>query len=156
MPARNDLRKLMARPVALGLKYQLAPRRARHLYTLINQEVFQNKLAPCEIVIRPMRTAWGWCVGLEKHHRRFCRIELPPVWPFEQYLITALAHEMCHQYQWEILSAQRGELGLNAIMSHGPSFFEWREPLRQLGIPLTVSMVPPVTFLEKHLSVLAA
>jgi hypothetical protein len=101
-----------------------------------------------------MRTAWGWCVGLEEHDRRFCKIELPPVWPFEQYVITALAHEMCHQYQWEILSAQREKLGLSAIMSHGPSFFTWRKPLGQLGIPLTVSMNSPVTFLEKHLATL--
>lgn len=144
----------MARPVALGLKYQLTVRRARRLYTLINREVFQNKLVPCEIVIRPMRTAWGWCVGLEKKDDLYCKIELPPVWPYEQYLITALAHEMCHQYQWEVLSAQRKKLGQSAIMSHGPSFFQWRDPLNQLGIPLTVFMHHPVIFLEKHLGTL--
>lgn len=144
----------MSRPVSLGSEYRLTPVRAKRLYNLINETVFQNQLTPCEITLRPMRTAWGWCVGLEKRDEYYCKIDLPPTWPFQQYAITALAHEMCHQFQWEVLTRERQRQGLPAIMSHGPSFFSWREPLAQHGIPLSVSMYHPVKFLEKHLSVL--
>jgi hypothetical protein len=144
----------MSRPVRLGTEYQLTPVRARRLYNLINESVFRNQLTPCEIVIRPLRSAWGWCVGLEKRDEFYCKIELPPRWPFEQYAITALAHEMCHQFQWENLTSKRHRQGLPAIMSHGPSFFLWRDALARQGIPLNVSMHHPVTFLEKHLATL--
>jgi hypothetical protein len=51
-------------------------------------------------------------------------------------MITVLAHEMVHQYQWDIYSVKRERQGLTNIMSHGPSFFEWKDRLAEFAIDL--------------------
>ena len=60
-------------------------------------------------------------------------------WYCKQWLVTTLAHEMCHQYQWEIIGAERISMGKDPIMSHGPSFFLFRERLKEHGISLKTS-----------------
>jgi hypothetical protein len=151
MAQKLDLRDLMSRPVVLGKDYHLTPRRARRLHNLINQTIFQGKLSTCDIAIRPMKKVWGWCLGFQENDQFHCRIELPPSWPFPQYAITVLAHEMCHQYQWEIVTPRRIRQGQTYIMSHGPSFFHWRDRLNRHFIPLHESMYHPVIFFEKYL-----
>jgi len=61
-------------------------------------------------------------------------------WFCKQWLITVLAHEMCHQYQWDVLGYKRVKAGQKPIMSHGPSFFIFREKLAMHGIPLRRAM----------------
>jgi len=51
-----------------------------------------------------------------------------------------MAHEMVHQFQWDVLSNERQSQGLDPIMSHGPSFFAWREPLAEYDIPLSTKL----------------
>jgi hypothetical protein len=51
-----------------------------------------------------------------------------------------MAHEMVHQFQWDILSNERQSQGLGPIMSHGPSFFAWRKPLAEYNIPLSTKI----------------
>lgn len=57
-------------------------------------------------------------------------------WYCRQWLIIVLAHEMCHQYQWDVVGEKRIKQGKNPIMSHGPSFFIYRDKLAKHGIPL--------------------
>lgn len=57
-------------------------------------------------------------------------------WYCKQWLVNTLAHEMCHQYQWDIIGNQRLIEGKQPIMSHGPSFFVFREQLKEHGINL--------------------
>jgi hypothetical protein len=57
-------------------------------------------------------------------------------WYCRHWLIMAVAHEMVHQYQWDIESKRRKRQGLPSIMSHGPTFFSWRDKLKKHGIPL--------------------
>lgn len=57
-------------------------------------------------------------------------------WYCRQWLITTLAHEMCHQYQWDIIGEQRISGGKDRLMSHGPSFFIFRDKLKDQGISL--------------------
>ena len=64
-------------------------------------------------------------------------IELHCKFPTWKEFIETLAHEMVHQWQWEVLSPQRYEEGKTPIMSHGPSFYAWRKPLHKYLIPLT-------------------
>jgi hypothetical protein len=65
-----------------------------------------------------------------------CTITLSNKWYCRQWLILTLAHEMCHQYQWDILSHKRISEGKQPIMSHGPSFFLFKQKLNKHGIPL--------------------
>jgi hypothetical protein len=57
-------------------------------------------------------------------------------WYCKQWLITVLAHEMCHQYQWDIQGMERLKRGKQPLMSHGPSFFVFRDKLKKHGISL--------------------
>jgi hypothetical protein len=57
-------------------------------------------------------------------------------WYSRQWLITVLAHEMCHQYQWDVQGLERLKKGKEPIMSHGPSFFVFRDKLKEHGIAL--------------------
>ena len=41
-----------------------------------------------------------------------------------------------HQYQWDVIGDIRRKEGINPIMSHGPSFFYFKNELEEIGIPL--------------------
>ena len=57
-------------------------------------------------------------------------------WYCKQWLITVLAHEMCHQYQWDVQGPKRLKAGKEPMLSHGPSFFVFRDKLAKHGIAL--------------------
>lgn len=122
------------------LSYRPTIREVRSLFRLINKEVFYDKLPMPKIVIRPrLRGSWGDCVGEHipfKKGKSRCIITLADRWFCKQWLIATLAHEMVHQYQWDIYSEIRIKKGLDSIMSHGPSFYIFKEKLRKKGIPL--------------------
>ena len=66
----------------------------------------------------------------------YCEIEMMDKWFCPQWMVTTLAHEMCHQYQWDIVGPERDEQGYKPIMSHGPTFFQFRDDLNNHYIPL--------------------
>ena len=43
---------------------------------------------------------------------------------------------MCHQYQWDILGEERVRAGKERIVSHGSSFFLFKDKLEKHGISL--------------------
>lgn len=110
------------------------------LYKLINHNIFDNKLHMPELIVSGRcRKYWGMCFGaIEKPEdsNTYCRIKLMDKWYCRQWLITTLAHEMCHQYQWDIIGPIREEQGKFPLMSHGPSFFIHRNKLAEHGVSL--------------------
>ena len=124
------------------LHYRTNHREVLALYKIINKEIFNEKLLVPEIqILSRCRTYWGICMANSvvpdyEQHKSNCTIRLMDKWFCKQWLITTLAHEMCHQYQWDIDGFKRVQLGKTPIMSHGPSFFIWREKLERHGIPL--------------------
>lgn len=122
------------------LSYVTNMREVKALYRLINTSIFNDRLVMPKLFVRPrLRDMWGQCYGgdtpFEKNRSR-CVITIAERWYCRQWLIMALAHEMVHQYQWDIYSKQRIRQGLEPIMSHGPSFHMWKEKLKKHGIPL--------------------
>lgn len=121
--------------------YKTSRREVLGLYKLLNKEVFGNKLPMPKFKILQRNTDyWGMCsadyfMPLHKN-RSHCTITLSNKWYCKQWLILTLAHEMCHQYQWDILSHKRLKEGRKPLMSHGPSFFIFRDKLEKHGIPL--------------------
>lgn len=143
MDAKQELLRLMScdLPTINQQKRKIfRPTRARvwRIYRLLNEAVFDNKLKNPYIFIKADRTALGWCVGIAdpKTKHSTCVIHLTDKFYSIQWLITVLAHEMCHQYQWDIQGLKRIRLGRRPLMSHGPSFFQYRDRLNNLGIPL--------------------
>lgn len=121
--------------------YRTSIREVTALYKLLNKQVFNNKLPIPQFEISRCREHWGFCYGSEydvnpDSTKSKCMIRLSDKWCCKQWLITVLAHEMCHQYQWDIDSKQRLKQGLIPIMSHGPSFFKHKAKLKKHGIAL--------------------
>lgn len=130
LPTIYQQRRLQFRPP----EYQV-----HRIYDLLNDSVFKNKLKKPELIIRPRcRKFWGMCHGQSEISRTgsYCRIHLMDKWFSVQWMVTILAHEMVHQYQWDICGPEREQLGKESIMSHGPSFFQFKDSLKEHGIPL--------------------
>ena len=110
------------------------------LYKMLNRLIFNNKLIMPEIEVMPRcRKYWGMCfatINMPTKTESFCKIRLMDKWYCKQWLIAVLAHEMCHQYQWDVQGVQRLNEGKQPIMSHGPSFFVFRDKLAKHGISL--------------------
>jgi hypothetical protein len=122
------------------LSYVTNVREVKALYRLINASVFNDRLPMPKIYVKPrMRDMWGQCYGADTFFevgKSRCVITLAERWYCRHWLIMALAHEMVHQYQWDIYSKKRMKQGLEPIMSHGPSFHQWKDKLKKHGIPL--------------------
>lgn len=122
------------------MQYFASMREVKALYRLINKEVFNNRLIMPKIRVKShLQNSWGECHGADgpySNHKSRCVIVLADRWYCRQWLIMALAHEMCHQYEWDIISKRREREGFPPIMSHGPTFFRWRDKLKKKGIPL--------------------
>lgn len=122
------------------LAYKPTIREVRMLYKILNEQVFYGKLSMPKIHLKSrLRGAWGACQGDDtafRKNRSRCEIFLADKWYCKQWLITTLAHEMVHQYQWDIYSQIRSSVGKESIMSHGPSFYVFRAKLKKHGIPL--------------------
>jgi hypothetical protein len=141
----TSLRELMYQELPpLGYQKRLCYRTDREevvaLWRLLNKEIFNGKLEMPLIEVMPRcRTYWGICFGsYTKIHgtKSKCKIRLMDKWFCRQWLITTLAHEMCHQYQWDVIGESRLKEGKEPLMSHGPSFFVYRNKLAKHGISL--------------------
>lgn len=123
------------------LEYRLTLSEAKKTYRLINRDIFDNALAMPRIeVMARCRKYWGMCYGSYEpvgEGKSMCeKIRLMDKFYCRQWMVTILAHEMCHQYQWDVLGPQRLEAGKERIMTHGPSFFLFRDKMAEHGITL--------------------
>ena len=129
LPSLTYQRRRLFRPSIYDVKYA---------YKIINRYVFGNQLRQPPIELGIARGYWGVCEGLHDETARgtACKIRLSDKYFCVQWFMTTLAHEMAHQYQWDVESPWRESHGMDPIMSHGPSFFAWREPMAYYEIPL--------------------
>ena len=111
---------------------------AEEAYTLINKHIFDNGLDPLLIAIHRRNGYWGSChAGYTNEEYRCTHIRLTDWFETRTSFIETIAHEMVHQFQWDILSNERDNQGLGPIMSHGPSFFALRPALAEYNIQLS-------------------
>jgi hypothetical protein len=132
LPSLTEQRKKAYRP---------SLRKIKAMYRLINEEIFKNKLSMPEIQLVKRSKYWGLCMGKGRWGRpyptgSYCIIKITNKFYSQQWMIATLAHEMVHQYQWDIYSGKRKKQGKLPIMSHGPSFYAWRNKLAKFGITL--------------------
>lgn len=147
MARPNPIRKIMATELP-GITYQ---RRKSfrptlddvdYAYGIINRYVFENQLKKPKIILKAGRKVWGTCqwLGEQQQSGSWCEIQINDKWFCIQWFINVLAHEMIHQYQWDIGRWQHLDLyGREPNMhggAHGPSFFEWRENFEYYGLNL--------------------
>lgn len=140
----RDLKALMDQPLPSKTDqrrkcYKPKMKEVRAIYRLINREIFYNQLPMPKIVIRRLRDCVGICIGTEGPIRKtksYVSIHLCDRWYCRQWMVSTLAHEMVHQYQWDVYSNIRVKRGMPRHMSHGPSFYIWRKKLKKHGIAL--------------------
>jgi hypothetical protein len=122
------------------LQYRTNLDEVSELYTIINKHIFDDQLSMPLINIKShCRRFWGKCFGDTKivpGTNSYCDLLLLDKWYCKQWLIMILAHEMVHQYQWDILGRIRKEQNKNPVINHGPSFFIFKERFHEHNIPL--------------------
>jgi len=128
LPSKTEQRKL---------PYRLTKRQMKKMYKMLNEELFNNRLPAAKLVVKKqMKNALGTCEGHfllpADGKKSSCEIALVERWYCKQWSVIVLAHEMVHQYQWDIYSKNRK----NRVMSHGPSFIKFRKKFERKGIPL--------------------
>lgn len=127
LPSKNFQRKRRYRPTRDEI---------HDTYDLINRYVFDSKLVRPSINLRTMNV-WGLCTGYEDPVHR-AKIKLSNDFFCLQWMVLILAHEMAHQYQWEVHGPRRVKEKRVALLSHGPSFYEFKPKMSENGIPLRI------------------
>ena len=133
LPTISEQKRLLFRP---------SVRFVHHTYELINYEVFGNTLYKPRLEVQShCQKYWGVCMGetYRDYTGSHCRIRMMDKWFCPQWFVATLAHEMVHQYQWDVIGPEREKEGKDWLMSHGPSFYQFREYLEPHDIPLKVA-----------------
>jgi hypothetical protein len=116
-----------------------------YAYNIINRYVFDNQLRRPEILQQSLRKAWGYCQWLneEQNDGSSVQIRLMDKWFCPQWFMNTLAHEMVHQYQWDVYRYDHMDYyGRDINQSsgaHGPSFYFWRERFENYDLNLKMA-----------------
>lgn len=118
---RNSSKKLKTHLSSKGASdVVITPTLISYWFHILNAAAFNNKLPfPQNIIVRPMNGAWGYCVGYTR--TKNCVITISSRIKNKSLLLSTLAHEMSHQYQWVF-----GE-----CIDHGNTFRTWKEYFRK-------------------------
>ena len=114
-------------------------------HTILNAAVFNNELPIPPVKLRQSKH-YVLCHGYSETRRTPHHAELVLNRRFHcvQWMVIILAHEMSHQYQWEVDGIIRLNEGKRPLLGHGPSFFKFRPQLKEFGIPLKTSYDSPL------------
>lgn len=134
MARPHPLRRLMKTPLPTITEqkqklFRPNRREINEIYNLLNRYIFKNQLIRPPMYVGQWKNIWGMCVGGYYPTKRGtkCWIKLSDKYYCVQWFVIILAHEMVHQYEWDIQ---------NKIMTHRQSFFQWREEFNYYGLPL--------------------
>ncbi len=133
LPSLTYQRRKMFRPRAHDVVYA---------YDLINRQVFKNQLYRPDIKMGRVNRAWGSCQWHwgEQRTGSYCDLWIADKWFCTQWFMNVLAHEMVHQWQWDVYRWDHQEyFGREPNTNgggHGPSFFAWRDEFDYYGLNL--------------------
>lgn len=135
----NPLLDLMQTPlpskrVQRKKKYHPSKEEVTDVYQLLNTHIFDGRLTIPSINLRNLNE-WGLCIGFDVP-RHYCKIKLNYRFFCAQWFIMILAHEMAHQVQWELHGPKRVAENRVPLLSHGPTFYEFKAKMLEYGIPL--------------------
>ena len=102
----------------------------------LNLIIFDGVLTPpSKLYIQNYKDCGGWCAPWRWNRKnRTVKIGLRRNFCDRKTFLTCLAHEMVHQWEWEILG-RWAEVGCHS--GHGKSFFSWKNKIKyRTGLPL--------------------
>ena len=105
------------------------------VYNAINVEVFNGQLVRPSILTRSLAKEWGWCV-IQDDATTQVKLKIDKTIYCIQWFVTILAHEMVHQYQWQVNGPVLKSNNQDPILDHGETFLAFKGKLAEFGIPL--------------------
>lgn len=147
MARPNPIRAIMEQPLP-SITYQrrklFRPSYAdiKYAYNIINKYVFDDQLIRPKITQRVLRKTWGFCAweNIQQRSGSWTNIHLMDKWYCPQWFMNTLAHEMVHQYQWDIYRwehlEEHGREMRTDSGGHGPSFYMWNDRFEYYGLNL--------------------
>jgi hypothetical protein len=147
MARPNPIRKIMEMELP-SLSYQRYKSYRPHdedidyAYNIINKYVFDNRLRKPELMKGRLIHCWGECSWYHELQDTgsYTTIKISDKWFCPQWFMNTLAHEMVHQYQWDVYRWDHYDLYGKDIYQHsaghGPSFFMWRDRFDHYGLNL--------------------
>lgn len=109
-----------------------------YTYNKLNKYIFENELKRPPIQLGQFKGFWGECTGHDEYTNKgtWCTMKISDKWFCTQWFVTTLAHEMAHQYEWDVIGPYYESLGQERRMTHRMSFFIWRGKMADYGIDL--------------------
>ena len=98
----------------------------REIFRQINRQVFNNELEMPKFRLVYSKEFWGECVG-SIDNQTSVTIKMNKSFLSRRLFINTMAHEMVHQWEW--LNYEN--------MTHGKTFFLWRDQLKNFNITLS-------------------
>jgi len=145
MARPNPIRKIMAMPLPNKTLQRTKPFRPTdddviYAYNILNKYIFDNQLKRPKIIQGRIPHCWGICRWLQhpKTMEFYTEIRLVDKWFCAQWFMNTLAHEMIHQWQWEVYREENGGI-YEYSGAHGPSFFLWRDRFAEFDLHLKTS-----------------
>ena len=144
MARPNPIRKIMSQPLPMISEqrrkcFRPTNKEVIYAYNILNKYIFDNTLYRPNIELGRLRKTWGYCLWQKEQQDTgsYCTIKLSDKWFCEQWFMNTLAHEMVHQYQWDIyrFEEHNGDYEKNSG-AHGPDFFMFRDRFDHYGLRL--------------------
>jgi hypothetical protein len=137
LPTKTYQRQKLFRP---------RPSEVVYAYNIINRHIFDSQLNRPDIYVKShLRKIWGCCSWLDRkqYTGSYCYIQLSDKWFCPQWFYQVLAHEMVHQWQWDVYRWDHENYFDRKMYeksgAHGPSFYAWRDRFAEYGLNLKTS-----------------
>jgi|TARA_R110002126_G_C10265405_1_gene483472 hypothetical protein len=127
LPSITKQKRFVYRPTIKEVKYT---------WRVLNTVFFNDQLKMPNLILGTgTRKWWALCstdtyVPKVLKTKSNCNIILSTKWYCKQWFIDTLAHEMVHQYQWDIDGPERVAENKEPLMSHGPSFYKHKNKFK--------------------------
>ena len=132
LPPLTEQRRKSFRPTINEINYT---------YNILNRYIFDNELKRPPIELGAWKGYWGECTGHDEFTNKgtYCTMKLSDKWFCVQWMVTTLAHEMAHQYEWDVVGEYYESCGKERRMTHHSAFFLCKERMSYYGINLKTS-----------------
>jgi len=108
-------------------EYSPTTKDVRMWHGILNESIFNGVIPKFRrIKIKKISGQFAAASGGDTDDNQWADLEIDTTFPDFKSFLVILAHEMIHAWQW----VKKGN------MTHGKTFFQWRDRLAEQGIPL--------------------
>ena len=126
---RSKLVKAISEPTS-SEKYRPTIKECREWFIILNKEIFEDRLDSFRnMKVSRRHGCWGEVTAEQTRTSRFTTLSMNHHFKSKKHFIEVLGHEMIHHYQLTVM---------NESMTHGETFFTWKDRFAKLGMSLTI------------------